>query len=64
MGDGAKAITKAGEAVFDVSTTRLMCWAHVHAKIVPKLKSVSTHNKKGRRYHFERHRKPAVECFE
>ena len=47
MGDGAKAITKAGEAVFDVSsTTRLMCWAHVHAKIVPQLKSVSTHNKK------------------
>jgi hypothetical protein len=46
MGDGAKAITKAGEAVDVSSTTRLMCWALVHAKIVPQLKSVSTHNKK------------------
>ena len=47
MGDGAKAITLAGEEIFGVcSTTRLMCWAHVHAKILPRLKSVATHNKK------------------
>ena len=47
MGDGAKAITKAGNKVFDPSsTTRLMCWAHVHSNLLPQLKSVATHNKK------------------
>ena len=46
MGDGAKAITKAGNRVFGhISFSRLMCWSHVHRNITPQLKSVSTHNK-------------------
>ena len=46
MGDGAKAITKAGKKVFsDMSFHRLMCWSHVHAKILPQLKSVAAHKK-------------------
>jgi hypothetical protein len=45
MGDGAKAITNAGNMVFsEIPFFRLMCWAHVHSNIVPRLKSVSTHN--------------------
>ena len=47
LGDGAKAITNAGNAVFsDIQFFRLMCWAHVHSNILPRLKTVTTHNKK------------------
>ena len=46
MGDGAKAITKAGDRVFScIPFSRLMCWAHVHSNISSHLKSVSTHSK-------------------
>ena len=46
LGDGAKAITNAGNAIFsDMSFSRLMCWAHVHSNLLPQLKSVSAHNK-------------------
>ena len=46
LADGAKAITKAIDEVFDLETcTRLMCWPHVHRNIVPKLKSVSVLDK-------------------
>ena len=45
LGDGAKAITNAGNTVFaDVPFFRLMCWAHVHANLVPRLKGVSALN--------------------
>ena len=46
MGDGAKAITKAGNRVYkDIPFSRLMCWSHVHKNILPQLKSVSVHSK-------------------
>ena len=46
LGDGAKAITKAGNEVFaGHSFYRLMCWSHVHSNIIPQLKSVCTQNK-------------------
>ena len=39
-------MTKAGFEVFSKdSTKRLMCWSHVHRNILPKLKSVTLHNK-------------------
>ena len=45
MGDGAKAITKAGKNIFDdKSFFRFMFWSHVHARILPQLKRVSAHN--------------------
>ena len=47
LGDGAKAITNAGETVFvGHSFVRLMCWAHVHSNLLKHLKSVNTINKK------------------
>jgi hypothetical protein len=47
MGDGAKAISKAGRDVFgDLERChRLMCWSHVHRAISPQLKSVGSHDK-------------------
>ena len=47
LGDGAKAITNAGSAVYlgEISSTRLMCYAHVHRNVLSHLKCVSTHNK-------------------
>ena len=47
MGDGAKAMSKAGREVFcDLERCfRLMCWAHVHRNICPQLKCISAHRK-------------------
>ena len=47
IGDGAKALSKAGREVFsDLERChRLMCWSHVHRNIVPKLKTIGTFNK-------------------
>lgn len=45
MGDGAKAISNASKNVFTSSTSRLMCWSHVHRNITPRLKPISTLNK-------------------
>ena len=47
MGDGAKAISKAGREVFsDLGRChRLMCWSHVHRNIIPQLKCITTHDK-------------------
>ena len=46
MGDGAKAITKAGFDIFSKDAVkRLMCWSHTHRNILPQLKSVTAHNK-------------------
>ena len=52
MGDGAPAITKAGEDVFGKCThpdcshaTRLMCWSHVHRNISPRLKTIGSIDK-------------------
>lgn len=53
MGDGATAITKAGEEVFGncshpdcTNATRLMCWSHhVHRNITPRLKSIGSIDK-------------------
>ena len=46
MGDGAKAISKAGKEAFgSFGNSRLMCWSHTHRAIVPQLKSISTFNK-------------------
>jgi hypothetical protein len=44
LGDGAKALTKAGKEVFDDITkcSRLMCWSHVHRNIGPQLKCIGT----------------------
>ena len=46
LGDGAKAITKAGNEVFAGHPfTRIMCWSQMHSNLFPQLKCVSTHNK-------------------
>lgn len=46
LGDGAKAITKAGNEVFTgFSFSRLMCWAHVHSNMLPQLKCISAQNR-------------------
>ena len=46
MGDGAKAIAKAGNTVYNgISFSRLMCWSHIHKNILPQLKCISPHNK-------------------
>ena len=38
MGDGAKAITKAGFDIFSKDAVkRLMCWSHTHRNILPQL---------------------------
>ena len=43
LGDGAKAMSKAGNESFVNHTfSRLMCWSHVHRNIVPQLKSIAT----------------------
>ena len=45
LGDGAKAITNAGDKVFSGSNfSRLMCWAHVHSNMLPQLKCIAAHN--------------------
>ena len=53
MGDGAPAITKAGEEVFGkcshpdcTHATRLMCWSHVHRNITPRMKTIGSIDKK------------------
>ena len=46
LADGAKAITKAIDEVFDIkSCVRLMCWPHVNRNLGPQLKSISTMDK-------------------
>ena len=47
MGDGAKALSKAGREVFsDLDRChRLMCWSHVYRNITPQLKSIGIHDK-------------------
>jgi hypothetical protein len=46
LADGAKAITKAIDEVFNLQTcVRLMCWPHVHRNIVPQVKSISVFDK-------------------
>ena len=46
LGDGAKAITNAGNNVFTGHKfCRLMCWAHVHSNLLPKLKCITAHKK-------------------
>ena len=46
LGDGAKAITNAGNNVFsDISFSRLMCWAHVHSNVLSHMRSILTQNK-------------------
>ena len=46
LGDGAKAITNAGNSVFsNIPFNRLMCWAHVHSNLLPRLKCVTVLNK-------------------
>ena len=44
MGDGAKAMTKAGrdEFINIERSSRLMCWSHVHRNITPQLRSIAT----------------------
>ena len=44
MGDGAKAMTKAGrdELINFERSSRLMCWSHVHRNITPQLGSIAT----------------------
>ena len=47
LGDGAKALTKAGKEVFaDIpKCSRLMCWSHVFRNIQAQLRSIGTHDK-------------------
>ena len=49
LGDGAIAITNAGEEVFGTGPgtgIRLMCWPHVYRNIIPQLASIRKVNKK------------------
>ena len=45
MGDGAKEITKAGEEVFDMVGTRLMCWPHTYRNLVTRMSALRQENK-------------------
>ena len=45
MGDGAKEITKAGEEVFDMVGTRLMCWPHTYRNLVTRMSALRRENK-------------------
>ena len=47
LGDGASAITSAGESVYsgDKESIRLMCYSHVHSNLLNHLKSITTNSK-------------------
>ena len=44
MGDGAREISKAGEAVFGQDGSRLMCWPHTYRNLVTKMAALRNHN--------------------
>ena len=44
MGDGAREISKAGEAVFGQDGARLMCWPHTYRNLVTKMAALRNHN--------------------
>ena len=46
MGDGAREISNAGEAVFGQDVTRLMCWPHTYQNLVNKMAALRNHNQK------------------
>ena len=46
MGDGAREISKAGEAVFGQNGKRLMCWPHTYRNLVSKMAALRNHNQK------------------
>ena len=45
MGDGAKEITKAGEEVFDMVGTRLMCCPHTYRNLVTRMSALRRETK-------------------